>query len=113
MAATSDSLPPSGVFNPLDISPSAKRRPRYLFNRWVDFLALGGGSVFILGALAVFFPRDDESRIALAAAMLIVVHFVNYSHTVNSYQLFYKDFIKKAFFPESTLRHRYRFAGTG
>ena len=83
----------------------------YLYNRWVDFIALGGGSWIILGALAVFYPKDAEARAALAATMLFVAHFVNHPHFAHSYQIFYRDFRRKAFSSEPALRGRYRFAG--
>ena len=85
--------------------------PRYSINGpWVDFLTLGGGSFVVLGALAAFFPRDDASRAALAGVMLMLAYLVNYPHFAHSYQLFYRDFVRKAF-DESPLAGRYRFAG--
>ena len=91
---------------------AALRSPRRWINGpWVDFLTLGGGSFVVLGALAAFFPRDDASRAALAGAMLLLAHFVNHPHFAHSYQLFYRDFVRKAFSDESPLAARYRFAG--
>lgn len=94
-----------------EVSGGTKPRRRHLFNQWVDFLALGGGSVLVLGALAAFYPAGDEARAGLAFTMLVLAHFVNHPHFAHSYQLFYKGFVRKAFSPESTLRHRYMFAG--
>ena len=78
---------------------------------WVDFLTLGGGSLVVLGALAAFYPRDDAARAVLASTALVLTFFLTYPHVAHSYQLFYKDFLKKAFSPESALAPRYRFAG--
>ena len=85
--------------------------PRHLFNRWVDFALLGGGSVVVLCTLAAFYPRTEEARIGLAATMLFLCHFVNHPHFAHSYQIFYRDFATKAFSPESVLRRRYVTAG--
>ena len=86
-------------------------RPRYLFNRWIDFLGLGGGSMVVLSALAAFYPEDEGSIALLASTMLVVAHFVNHPHFAHSYQLFYNGFMKKAFPPDAPIRHRYLFAG--
>ena len=93
-------------------SPSnpPRRRP-WLFNPWVDFLTLGGGSFVVLAALAAFYPGDETSLAALAGTMLFLAHFVNHPHFAHSYQLFYRDFAKKAFSPDAPLAARYRFAG--
>ena len=84
---------------------------RALFRPGVDFLLLGGGSLVVLAALAAFFPRDEGARAALAALMLWLAHVVNHPHFAHSYQIFYADFARKAFSPDSALRHRYRLAG--
>lgn len=91
--------------------PGPSAGARSLFNPWFDFLTLGGGSLVVLAAVAAFVPRDDETRAALAATMLFVAHFVNHPHFAHSYQLFYKDFLSKAFSPTSVLRQRYLTAG--
>ena len=91
---------------------AASRAPRRWINGpWVDFLTLGGGSFLVLGALAAFWPRDDASRAALAGAMLLLAHVVNHPHFAHSYQLFYREFTRKAFRDETPLAARYRFAG--
>ena len=102
--------PSAGTVLPATRATSVTRRP-YLYNRWVDFLMLGGGSWVVLLAMAAFYPKDAESRTALAAAMLFVAHFVNHPHFAHSYQIFYRDFRQKAFSSDRTLRGRYRFAG--
>ena len=87
-----------------------RRRP-WLFNPWVDFLTLGGGSLVALAALAAFYPEDETSLAVLGGFMLFIAHFVNHPHFAHSYQLFYRGFAKKAFSPDAPLAARYRFAG--
>ena len=86
-----------------DAGASAAARPalerRWLHGPWADFLLLGGGSFIVLAAMAAFFPRDEASRVALAGAMLFLAHFVNHPHFAHSYQIFYRDFARKAFPP--------------
>ena len=108
---------PSGIDMVL-AAPARDARPaesvsqaRWLFGPWVDFATLGGGSFVVLAAMAAFFPQDEASRVALAGVMLLLAHVVNHPHFAHSYQLFYKDFARKAFSPESPLGARYRFAG--
>ena len=84
---------------------------RYLYNRWMDFLLLGGGSWLVLGGFVAFYPRDGEARATLAAATLFLAHFVNHPHFAHSYQVFYSGFVRKAFSGPSALRGRYRFTG--
>ena len=90
---------------------ASPERRRYVHNRWIDFLTLGGGSLIVLGVLAAFYPRDDAARTVLASVALVLAYFLTYPHVANSYQLFYKEFRRKAFSPESALAARYRFAG--
>ena len=97
-------VPGTGTF------PRPDRR-RHVHNGWVDFLTLGGGSLVVLGALAAFYPRDDAARAVLASTALVFAFFLTYPHVAHSYQIFYKDFLNKAFSPESALAARYRFAG--
>ena len=84
---------------------------RHLFNPWLDFLGLGGGSVIVLSLFFVLYPKDDLARGILAACMLFLANFVNHPHFANSYQLFYGDFVNKAFSPASALRAQYRTVG--
>ena len=86
-------------------------RRRWVHGRWIDFLTLGGGSLVVLGALAAFWPRDDAARTTLASTALVLAFFLTYPHVAHSYQLFYKDFLTKAFSPDSALASRYRLAG--
>ena len=96
-------------------APTARpaSRRRHLYTGWADFLVLGGGSWIVMGALAAFYPGDKESRLALAAVMLFVAHFVNHPHFAHSYQIFYAGFLRKAFAfgADDALGRRYRFAG--
>ena len=109
--STSDALPGGEPLDTREATRETNPRRRYLFNRWVDFLALGGGSIIVMGGMAAFFPKDVEAQAVLAATMLVLAHFVNHPHFAHSYQLFYTGFVRKAFSSESTIRHRYRFAG--
>ena len=109
--AIAGALPADGAPPAREPAGAARSARRHLFGRWVDFLALGGGSLVVLGLMAAFYPKDDVARAVLAATTLFLAHFVNNPHFAHSYQLFYEDFARKAFSPESTLRHRYRFAG--
>ena len=94
------------------VPAAAPRAPRRSINGpWLDFLTLGGGSFLVLVALAAFFPRDDASRAALAGTMFLLAYVVNHPHFAHSYQLFYRDFVRKAFSDESPSAARYRFAG--
>ena len=93
------------------VSQVSASQARWLFGPWVDFATLGGGSLVVLGALAAFFPRDDAARAVLASTALVLAFFLTYPHVAHSYQLFYKDFVRKAFSPESVLASRYRLAG--
>ena len=90
-------------------APDTSRR--WINGPWLDFLTLGGGSFVVLGALAALWPRDAASTTALAGAMLLLAHVVNHPHFAHSYQLFYRDFRRKAFADGSPLAARYRFAG--
>ena len=111
MDATSDALPAPGTSPPRETAGSPRPRRRHLFNRWLDFLGLGGGSIIVMALMAAFYPKDDVSRAVLAVTTLFLANFINHPHFAHSYQLFYKGFMRKAFSSASILRHRYRFAG--
>ena len=104
-ARSDEGTVPAGRLRPgtgADAAAQAQARPqerRWLYGPWVDFLLLGGGSFVVLAAVAVFFPRDEASRVALAGAMLFLAHFVNHPHFAHSYQIFYHGFVRKAFPP--------------
>ena len=111
MTSASDALPAGDVPAEREGAGIPRPRRRHLFNGWIDFLCLGGGSLIVLAAIAALYPKDDVARAILAATALFLAHFVNHPHFAHSYQLFYKGFARKAFSPTSALRHRYRFAG--
>jgi hypothetical protein len=80
----------SGVVTP-SVSPATAR---YLYNPFLDFLLLGGGSLLVLPVLALAFPAPERPAI-LVAVSLVIAHFVNHPHFAHSYQIFYKDFSSK------------------
>ena len=91
---------------------SAVRQPRrYLHNRWIDFMTLGGGSLIVMAALAVLYPQTEEARTALFAVTIFLSHFVNNPHFAYSYQIFYRNFLAKGFSRGAPLRFRYQLAG--
>ncbi len=83
----------------------------YFFNPWVDFMSLGGGSIIVLLAIAIWMPRDAD--IYVAAFTLWLAHFINHPHFAHSYQIFYGCFFKKILSKELPLGLRvgYWFAG--
>ncbi|WP_217574813.1 hypothetical protein [Mesorhizobium sp. GbtcB19] len=100
----------------LDLSPDTQVRKaatppgKYLFGPIADFLMLGGNAFLILPVL-FFVPRDYER--ALAATMVAVAFLVNYPHFAHSYQIFYRNFSRKARGDgyDRSLQLRYIFAG--
>ena len=110
MDVTSNVLPGLGPPSPGETSGALRRR-RYLFNRWIDFLGLGGASIVVMALMAVFYPQDDVSRAGLLVVMMFLANFINHPHFAHSYQLFYNGFLRKAFSSDSVLCARYRFAG--
>ena len=87
------------------------RDKRFLFGPIVDFLCLGGSSLFLLPLL--FILPDADYRATLATTMLIVAHLVNHPHFAASYQIFYRGFTRKAFRADlgRVMQARYIFAG--
>jgi len=87
------------------------RDKRFLFGPVVDFLCLGGSSLFLL-PLMLFLP-DAEYRAPVATTMLLIAHLVNNPHFAASYQIFYRGFGEKAFSPTlgRVMQARYLFAG--
>ena len=83
----------------------------YFFGPLTDFLYLGGGSLIVLGAIAIFLPQGIPEP-DIASLMLVLMLMINQPHFAHSYQMFYRDFGTKAFgqYPP-TLRVRYIFAG--
>ena len=96
--------------------PAVAERPRdkrFLFGPVVDFLCLGGSSLFLLPFLFVL--PDADYRGPVATTMLIIAHLVNHPHFAASYQIFYRGFAQKAFRPDlgRAMQARYLFAGIG
>ena len=97
---------------PLAGAAPAAPRSAWLFNPWVDFFCLGGGSFLVLMALLLLAPTP-ALQIDFAFWALLVAHVVNHPHFAHSYQIFYGGFRDKAFGRtfEPALRRRYVFAG--
>ncbi len=90
----------------------ATRPPGYLFNPWLDFFCLGGGSTIVLGLIALALPKGiptAQQGILISILMLAI----NQPHFAQSYQIFYRNFRAKAFGPAyaPSLRARYVIAG--
>jgi hypothetical protein len=87
------------------------RDKRFLFNPVIDFLCLGGSSLFLLPLLWVL-PAADY-RAPVATTMLLIAHLINHPHFAHSYQIFYRGFSAKAFRPDlgREMQARYIFAG--
>ncbi len=93
---------------------AAEARPRdkrYLFNPVVDFLCLGGSSLFLLPLLLVL--PSARFNAPIATLMLLIANLVNNPHFAHSYQIFYRGFAGKAFRPTlgRVMQARYVFAG--
>jgi hypothetical protein len=88
-------------------------RQGYLFNPWVDFLCLGGGSLIVFALATVLMPREDSTNAMVSTVMMAIANFVNHPHFAHSYQIFYNGYRRNAFgrnIPRD-LRYRYAFAG--
>lgn len=85
----------------------------YLFGPVIDFVCLGGGSLIFLFGLVLF--AEPELRPSIVFAAIVVSHFVNNPHFMHSYQIFYENFLEKAFGEtySRTMRIRYVVAGIG
>lgn len=85
--------------------------PRYLFGPRIDFLCLGGGSIFLLPLIALL--PVETYKPGVAAGMMLLANFINHPHFAHSYQIFYRGFGGKAFGAggDSMLRLRYILAG--
>ena len=73
----------------------------------MDFLLLGGGSLIVLPLLALAYP-GQERPVVIAAFSLMLAHVINHPHFAHSYQLSYKDYVRKLTSP--TLPPRFAFA---
>ena len=91
---------------------SASRAPGYLFNPWVDFFCLGGGSLIVLGLIALLLPKGlpTTQQAALISVLMLII---NQPHFAQSYQIFYRNFRAKVFGNAyaPSLRIRYLIAG--
>jgi hypothetical protein len=87
------------------------RDKRFLFGPMIDFLCLGGSSLFLLPFLFVL--PEAGYRAPVATTMLLIAHLVNHPHFAASYQIFYRGFAAKAFRPDlgRAMQVRYIFAG--
>jgi hypothetical protein len=84
---------------------------RYLFGPVVDFLSLGGLSLFVLPVL-VLLPTD-RYHAGLVAATMLAANFINHPHFAHSYQIFYRDFGAKIGGPTFGRAMRIRYAVAG
>jgi hypothetical protein len=95
-----------------DTPVATARNSAYLFSPLVDFLGLGGGSLLALALILVLAP-GPEWRMTVALWTLLATNVINHPHFAFSYQIFYRDFRRKAFGSEyrPALRLRYLVAG--
>ncbi len=93
-------------------SGATPERRAYLISPLVDFLCLGGASLIVLPLMALILPAE-RFEAPLAVTMMALTNLINHPHFAHSYQIFYRDFRRKAFGAESDqiLRYRYIFAG--
>src|SRR5215471_14872648 len=84
----------------------------YLFGPLTDFIYLGGGSLIILGLIALFLPQGITEAQEFSLMMVLML-LINQPHFAHSYQMFYRNFGSKAFGASyaRALRIRYVFAG--
>lgn len=89
----------------------AARADRYLIGPIIDFICLGGGSLIFLPIIFVL-PLDPYKS-SISQGMVFLAFLLNYPHFANSYQIFYRSFLRKAFSKEyqAALRARYVVAG--
>jgi hypothetical protein len=83
---------------------------RALHSPLIDFLLLGGASIFIL-PIAALIPQEFAPNVLMFAAFISL--WINYPHFAHSYQIFYRDFANKLKGNgyAQHLRWRYAFAG--
>jgi hypothetical protein len=67
---------------------------RSLFSPLIDFLCLGGGSLFVLAALGLTVPAETGRPVLLLLGPALA-HVINHPHFAHSYQIFYRDFRAK------------------
>ena len=95
----------------VSVPQGATGERRYLYGPVVDFMCLGGVTIFLLPVL--FMLPQKELAPAIGAFALWLANVINHPHFAFSYQIFYEDFRHKAFGSDYslTLRARYIFAG--
>ena len=111
MAFREDISPTETKFVRSASDANTARRDRYLRGPFVDFICLGGGSLLILPL--IFVLPLEQYQAPIGHAFLFVSFVLNYPHFANSYQIFYRNFHRKAFSKDyqAALRARYIVAG--
>jgi hypothetical protein len=94
--------------------PAPSRRDT-LFHPVVDFLCLGGASLILLPLLAILVPDTEAARKTVGLIAIWLAHVLNHPHFAHSYQIFYRDYARKAFSGETSpaLRVRCTFGNGG
>lgn len=84
-----------------------------LYNPFLDFFLLGGGSLFMLLAIRALSGAMELSVGWSLATTLFLANFINHPHFACSYQIFYGNFREKLLSPayEPSLRVRYLVIG--
>jgi hypothetical protein len=77
---------------------------------WVDFICLGGGSLFLI-PLVMMMPEASVPELVIA--MWLLADVLNHPHFAASYQIFYRDFPEKLLGSrlQPAMRVRYLVAG--
>src|SRR5947209_9121271 len=105
-----------GVLSPdiaaLRPARAATARPGYLFGPVFDFLALGGASIFVCGAIALLLPKGIPTT-QQAVLVTILMTIINQPHFAHSYQMFYRNFREKAFGETYPVALRFRYIAAG
>jgi len=88
------------------------KKEKHLFHPVIDFLCLGGGSLILFVALALYGPVDVATQTA-SVITLTLATLINFPHFAHSYQIFYQNFLQKGFQQNGSrsLQIRYIFAG--
>lgn len=95
---------------PAPAAAPAARPVAYLFHPVVDWLLLGGASLFVLPFMALV---PGPVRPSLVLASFVLADFVNHPHFLHSYLVFYRGYAKKLSpgHLSPSLRARYAVAG--
>lgn len=102
---------PAAAIGVTTAGQSRSEPSRYLFGPLLDFMLLGGGSIFVMAAVWLLVPQSASRDVLLITAL--IAHLVNHPHFAHSYQIFYDGFRNKAFGNQysAALRVRYVIAG--